>query len=194
MVARHRARGARRPDPIAYIRRQEQAICSRLGAGSSLDEAYRHQRWINEAARDFQVDMGVARLLVDRIFAELVDATSGMDDPRSRVAAARMVYAHYLEMSRDRGDDLGGDGGDNGHHMVYQLYSKDGGLLYVGITRRGPARLVDHYKSKPWFNDVTSVEFERYETEYDSRQRERFLIERRSPLYNVQHNMGRHIA
>lgn len=73
-------------------------------------------------------------------------------------------------------------------HMVYRLSDASGQLLYVGITNRGPVRLAEHYRHKPWFRDVVSVVFERYATRHESMQRERDLIVLLRPTYNIQHN------
>lgn len=78
--------------------------------------------------------------------------------------------------------------------MVYLLFDRDGTLLYVGITDRGPVRLAEHYRHKPWFPEVCRVEFERYPTRRDSEAREKYLIQERAPLHNIQHNRGRQIA
>ena len=78
--------------------------------------------------------------------------------------------------------------------MVYLLHDANSVLLYVGITDRGPVRLVEHYRHKPWFSQVCRVEFERYETRTASEAREKSLITKRAPLHNIQHNHGRQVA
>ncbi len=78
--------------------------------------------------------------------------------------------------------------------MVYILFDVSNDLLYVGITDRGPVRLAEHYRHKSWFSHVCRVEFERYETRADSERREKYLIQERAPLHNIQHNKGHQLA
>lgn len=118
----------------------------------------------------------------------------------SRVEAARvhlLARAHGRDFTRDERrliahyDRLlagGSDLPEPGAHLVYRLYDRRGRLLYVGVTDRGPQRLVEHYRIKPWFGMVERVEFERFTTRRRALDRERVLIGRDAPRFNVQHN------
>lgn len=132
---------------------------------------------------------------MELIRGQLVEAVGPLKDRRSRVAAARMVYAHYVETMRGRIQDrpLTVRAG-SGKHMVYLLFDINDDLLYVGITDRGPVRLAEHYRHKPWFPQVCRVEFERYESRDASEAREKYLIQERAPQHNIQHNRGRRTA
>lgn len=174
-----------------YLSRQERSVLGKLGAGLSVEGCFAGDRWWRELAADLRCSESEARRFVDLLADELSGAIGPLCDAKSRVSAARLVYAHTREKVRP---NFGRTASTGGIHMVYQLYGADGQLLYVGITNRGPVRLAEHYRKKPWFSQVCQVEFERYETRRESEQRETVLIKRRCPLYNIQHNMGRQVA
>lgn len=75
-----------------------------------------------------------------------------------------------------------------GSQLVYFLRDESGVLLYVGITGRGPVRLVEHYRTKDWFTRVARVDFERYDTRPEAERREVQAIKTLGPRYNVVHN------
>lgn len=179
-------------DPlIAHLKRQERSVTSRIGAGMPLAEAMQAERWVRELSDDVTCSKEESSLFIDLIIANVTKAVGPLRDKPSRVAATRLVYAHYVEAMRGR---TVADPQQVGKHMVYLLYAEDGSLLYVGITDRGPTRLAEHYRHKPWFHLVCRVEFERYQTRDGSEAREKYLIQKLSPLHNIQHNRGRKIA
>lgn len=174
---------------ITQLDRQERTVASRLGAGQDIGRAYDRGRWAREAAPALGLPDAYARAWVDEIERDLRAAiqTLSRPGPRDRVAASRFVYAKW----RDKFSHRAGLPGDQ---MLYLLYDKSDRLLYVGITNRGPSRLVEHYRKKPWFHEVCRVEFEWHTTREAVEDRERSLIHTRSPLHNIQHNRGRLVA
>lgn len=177
---------------VCYFERQQRSVLSRIGAGMPIDKALNADRWARELRAETSCSPREAEALVESVRAQVAQAIGPLRDRPSRVAAARLVYAHVIEMSRGRRSITEGRGG--GRHMVYILHDHEGRLLYVGITDRGPVRLAEHYRHKPWFSEVARVEFERYDSRAESESREKYLIQRRAPLHNIQHNMGRQIA
>ena len=180
---------------VRYLERQERTALGRIGAGQSIPEAVKASRWAPELAEDLGCSEAEAYRFVETVQSQLAQAVGPLRDRRPRVAAARMVYGHLIEMARTRAGVPGNvPGTGDGKHMVYILHDHDDRLLYVGITDRGPVRLAEHYRHKPWFCEVARVEFERYDSRAESEAREKYLIQRRAPLHNIQHNMGRQIA
>lgn len=179
---------------IAHLERQQKTIASRLGAGWDTARALDPRRWERELADDAPTLGAAAADLTTDLMARIAAAIVGQADGRARASAALLVYAHQAETVRV-GPQLAPIGSEgNGEHMLYILRDKGGHLLYIGITDRGPVRLAEHYRHKPWFGDVAQVEFERYASRADSEAREKYLIQRLAPRYNIQHNLGRHIA
>ncbi len=170
-----------------FIERMERSILGRIGAGQSPTVAFKLDRWTQEMAEDLQVAPEAAHRANVKILESLVAAYA----LSPTVQSAKAVFAEFRAPTVPIGDsDLELSGGE-GDHMVYKLFDGSRGLLYIGITSRGPARLVEHHRRKPWFKYVETVEFERFETRSASARREAYLIERYAPLYNVQHNRGR---
>lgn len=180
---------------VTYLRRQERTALARIGAGESPRQAIVPDRWVREAIADLNCQPEQAEEFTSLIREQLVAAVAALQDRPSRVAAARLVYAHYVEIMRGRPQARPLTARPSaGKHMVYILFDISDDLLYVGITDRGPVRLAEHYRHKPWFPHVCRVEFERYETRADSERREKYLIQERAPLHNIQHNRGRQLA
>lgn len=73
-------------------------------------------------------------------------------------------------------------------HFCYLLYDQYGHLLYCGITVNLRDRLSAHHDSKPWINEVSRVEVERYDTREESKARESYLIKNLGPIYNSMEN------
>lgn len=180
---------------VDYLRRQERSACSRIGAGQSAHEAIKSDRWANEAITDFNCQPADAERFVTLVRKELTSAIGPLKDRQSRVAAVRLVYGHYVEQMRGQAPERPlSPRPAGGKHMVYLLFDFDDALLYVGITDRGPVRLAEHYRHKPWFSLVCRVEFERYESRQASEAREKYLIQKRAPYHNIQYNLRRQIA
>lgn len=174
------------------IDRQQRATLPRLGAGQPVERAYHRVRWVRELFASSAITAELATRVTDELYADLEDATKLCTEPRQRVAAARAVFGYWRnKVISSAGMAAPASTGD---HLVYVLHDARGVLLYVGITDRGPVRLVEHYRTKPWFPQVHRVEFERYETRAASEAREKYLIQTRAPLHNIVHNRQRHIA
>lgn len=71
---------------------------------------------------------------------------------------------------------------------VYRYYDSTGVLIYVGITKRGLARNLEHASRKEWWPFVATQEVEHFRTVDEARCRERELIHQNRPPFNVQHN------
>lgn len=79
--------------------------------------------------------------------------------------------------------------GDDTPTSVYRYYDKLGILLYVGITRTGIARNVQHNRSAQWWPMVVRQEVEHLASRTAARAREKDLIQEYRPPFNVQHNV-----
>jgi len=66
---------------------------------------------------------------------------------------------------------------------TYQLRSATE-LLYVGKTRRWPARLSEHKRDQPWWHEVTNWSSEEFATEDEAIQREKEVWAAERPKYN----------
>lgn len=79
--------------------------------------------------------------------------------------------------------------------VVYVLRSLTRKTLYVGITSRNPSqRWAEHARDKPWWPEVV---FKQVESSHRSvaaaKRRERSLIRRYRPKYNLEHNDLAHV-
>lgn len=71
---------------------------------------------------------------------------------------------------------------------VYRYYDSDGALVYVGITSKGPQRQSQHTVTAEWWPHVARQDVEHYPSRDEAAARERELIQRFRPPFNVQHN------
>ena len=85
-------------------------------------------------------------------------------------------------------------GARKGQHIVYLMFNSVDALLYVGITQNGMRRMVQHEREKTWFDQIARIEIERYAELLHAARREKKLIEKFAPLYNVTHNLGRQVV
>lgn len=163
----------------------EAVVRTKVGGGNNLGKAYHSDRW----ARHFRESRVTnAEDFNQRVYATLA-ATVFDDDPKKvRLEAVTSAFSYVRAMAPSWA--ITPDAPLVGKNMVYKLYGEFGALLYVGITDRGPTRLSEHYRHKPWFNEVARVEFERYDSRRESSAREVELITSLAPLYNIQHNRG----
>lgn len=72
---------------------------------------------------------------------------------------------------------------------VYRYYDADAVLIYVGITNRGMQRQHEHNIRAEWWPYVTRQEVEHYPNRPEAAKRERELIQRHRPPFNMQHNL-----
>jgi len=69
------------------------------------------------------------------------------------------------------------------HGTLYRYFSADGELLYIGRTKRGQRRVLEHIQSAPWFDQVANATFEKVPlAELDRREAE--AIYREQPRHN----------
>jgi predicted GIY-YIG superfamily endonuclease len=71
---------------------------------------------------------------------------------------------------------------------VYRYYDALDVLIYVGITKRGTGRNTEHNRHASWWPYVSRQEVEHLDTRPAALRRERELIIRHRPPFNVQHN------
>jgi hypothetical protein len=71
---------------------------------------------------------------------------------------------------------------------VYRYYDEFSILIYVGVTRRGMARNVEHDRSRPWWAYVDRQEVDHLPSEEMARRHEVNLIQQFRPPFNTQHN------
>lgn len=76
---------------------------------------------------------------------------------------------------------------------VYLYRDVNGFLIYVGITSRSVVRQHEHAAGKEWWPFVASQSVEHFETREAAATRERRLIEKFRPPFNVHHNPD-HVA
>ncbi len=72
--------------------------------------------------------------------------------------------------------------------QLYRHYSKDGTLLYVGVSLSAIKRLSEHNKESRWFPTISRVEIETYATREEALQKEKQTIKEETPLWNRMHN------
>ena len=78
--------------------------------------------------------------------------------------------------------------GSGGKTSLYLYYDRNDLLLYVGITRRGIARNIEHDTSKEWWEFVARQEIQHHPTRRSALAAERQMIQKHRPPFNVQHN------
>ena len=71
---------------------------------------------------------------------------------------------------------------------VYLYYDRFDILIYVGITSRGTRRNAEHNSDKVWWPFVVRQDVEHYPTRFEALAREKALIQKHQPPFNVQHN------
>lgn len=77
---------------------------------------------------------------------------------------------------------------DNAPTSVYRYYDSLGILLYIGITRTGVVRNVQHNRAAEWWPLVARQEVEHLPSRVAASLREKSLIQQYRPPFNVQHN------
>jgi hypothetical protein len=164
---------------LAFLDRQHRTMAARIGAGESLPGAFNFARWNGEAVANMDVSFPVARALNDFVVGRLIEAL----DLNPSVASVHAVYGELA--SRVVAGGILKDDVAVGPFLVYRLLDRYGRLLYVGLTERGPMRLVEHAHRKAWWPFVVRVTFERFGSRAEAAARERFTIQTENPVYNV---------
>jgi predicted GIY-YIG superfamily endonuclease len=73
---------------------------------------------------------------------------------------------------------------------VYQFRDGRGILLYVGITKTGVARQLQHMATAEWYRYYKTQSVEQYDTREDAKARESWLIRNERPVFNRAENRG----
>lgn len=73
-------------------------------------------------------------------------------------------------------------------NILYRHYDKNDVLLYLGISLTLFQRLADHKLYSIWFNEVTKITVERFNSEKNLLIAEKKAIKNEKPLYNIQHS------
>src|SRR5690349_21062741 len=71
---------------------------------------------------------------------------------------------------------------------VYRYYDEHGVLIYVGITKQGMGRNLQHNGRAEWWPYVVRQEVEHFDTRPLAAAREKELIRQFRPPFNKQHN------
>jgi len=69
---------------------------------------------------------------------------------------------------------------------LYRHYSKDGDLLYVGISTSAVARLAQHKNTSHWFREIGTITVENFDNRDEALAAEKFAIKKEKPLFNKQ--------
>jgi predicted GIY-YIG superfamily endonuclease len=77
---------------------------------------------------------------------------------------------------------------DDRPHCLYRLWSKDGGLLYVGCTASPLNRLKEHEFHKLWASSIASATMEWFPNRAQAMEAEWRAIQAESPEWNVHGN------
>lgn len=72
--------------------------------------------------------------------------------------------------------------------VLYRAFNQSDDLLYVGISLRAAQRVHEHKKLSGWFQEVSRLEFEWFETRQSALVAEREAIKSERPKYNKHHN------
>jgi predicted GIY-YIG superfamily endonuclease len=70
-------------------------------------------------------------------------------------------------------------------HVLYRMFDRDGGLLYVGITNDPKVRFRTHSRSQPWWDQVANITVQNHTSREALADAEQKAIRTESPLYNV---------
>jgi len=73
-------------------------------------------------------------------------------------------------------------------HQLYRHWSSDGTLLYVGISVSAMGRLSQHKTSAKWYELITNVTIENYNSREELLHAEEKAIKSEKPIYNKRHN------
>jgi predicted GIY-YIG superfamily endonuclease len=120
-----------------------------------------------------------------------VEATTGFEpvnrgfaDPIREI----IVAMNEPKQGDPDGPEMDGAGVHSGvSTTLYRFYDKDGALLYVGITSRGPNRWRDHEDSRAWWSTVAMSRVEQYPNRAEALAAERAAIRAERPIHNVVH-------
>lgn len=70
-------------------------------------------------------------------------------------------------------------------HYIYRHYSKDGALLYVGVSLSLLKRISEHKDNSHWFSEISVIKLTKCETRQEALEIERRAITDENPKYNL---------
>lgn len=180
-----------------FLNRQEQSIVGHVLSWVPYPEVMNPQRWRRELSDDL-IKSGLSICETDKLVNQICsEIESQVQFAQKHYGLKEERHAALMATYADIGNRLAGIVNESlqirivepsGKQVLYKLYDVGDRVLYIGITDRGPARLVEHYRNKPWFGSVVRVEFERYETRQEVVMAEEKAIKQLRPVYNIVHN------
>ncbi|HJV75458.1 MAG TPA: GIY-YIG nuclease family protein [Noviherbaspirillum sp.] len=78
-------------------------------------------------------------------------------------------------------------GGDRVKTALYRHFDKDGILLYVGISLSALTRLGQHRENAHWFNSISDVKMEFFDSRQEAIAAEKAAIKSERPRHNIIH-------
>jgi predicted GIY-YIG superfamily endonuclease len=75
-------------------------------------------------------------------------------------------------------------------NILYSFKGRDGELLYIGITVDPPMRFRQHRSVKSWWDQVSDIHLEHFDSRSELLEAERAAIEAESPKYNIAYGNG----
>lgn len=73
-------------------------------------------------------------------------------------------------------------------NVLYRMYDSVGALLYVGATTNPESRFRTHAGTQPWWDEVTDIKVQRFDTWEELAEAEVSAIETEKPKYNLLHS------
>lgn len=79
-------------------------------------------------------------------------------------------------------------------YYLYRHFSKNGELLYIGISKNHNSRICDHEKNSPWFGKIHKIDIQIYKTQKLVIEAEKNAIIKERPKYNLKHHPDKKIS
>jgi predicted GIY-YIG superfamily endonuclease len=73
-------------------------------------------------------------------------------------------------------------------HKLYRHFDETSQLLYVGVSLSVAQRLAQHRDHAHWFERITRVEMQSFDTRDQALAAERMAIQTENPLFNIQYS------
>lgn len=73
---------------------------------------------------------------------------------------------------------------------LYRHFSRDGALLYIGVSMTVTGRTAKHETYAPWFQQIDTIKLEWFGSRSSAMRAEKHAIKTEKPLHNVTHNKG----
>jgi hypothetical protein len=75
---------------------------------------------------------------------------------------------------------------------LYRFFDARGDLIYVGISGHGVRRMFQHRDRQPWYDEIATIQIEKFKTRSAAHKEEKRLIHLCSPRHNYAHTDIRH--